>query len=276
MRGQAPRAETCTVVAIAPASTIEEVCATLETLARTSGVRPVLITLGGQREPTRSTRNGTIVIEGLVARYLNNAVASLRLSSLPALAWWRAESTSGLPELTDLVDRVVLDVADPSSLWRRVPELSGRHGISDLRWARLTRWRDLFAQFFDLPDVRQAAGALTRLEIGAGDAHAARLLAGWITTRLPGGDRLAVSIIADGAAAIQSLRLTSETMSLALRLLPSGSCIESEVIEARVPPSVRVVSVGDQGLAALLGEELRVRSRDLAFEDAAAAAGGMQ
>jgi hypothetical protein len=31
------------------------------------------------------------------------------------------------------------------------------------------------------------------------------------------------------------------------------------------------VSLGDQGLAALIGEELRIRSRDLAFERAIAA-----
>jgi len=35
------------------------------------------------------------------------------------------------------------------------------------------------------------------------------------------------------------------------------------------------VSLGNQGLAALIGEELRIRSRDLAFERAVAAVGGI-
>ena len=32
--------------------------------------------------------------------------------------------------------------------------------MSDLRWTRLTRWRELFAQFFDLPDVRDRGAAI--------------------------------------------------------------------------------------------------------------------
>lgn len=277
MRGQPPRAETSTVIAIASGAALDEVHAALETLVRTSGVKPVLVTLGPHPEPRRSDRNGTTVIEGLVPRYLNNAVASLRLSSLPALAWWREPSVEGLPELADLVDRLVLDVEDPAELWPLVPHLSQRTTVSDLRWARLTRWRDLFAQFFDLPEVRRAADGFSRLEISGGDRDAARLFAGWVRSRLPRGRELRTSIGSEnGTTTIASLRLAGPSVTLSLELLPDATCIETVVAPAGLPVCSRVVPLGDQRLPALLGEELRVRSRDVAFEDAVAAAGGIE
>ena len=271
------RSENSTLVAIASGAGLEELHTAFETLVRTSGVRPVILTLGGHPEPPQTERDRTVVLEGLVPRYLNNAVASLRLSSLPAIGWWREPSTEGLLELAELVDRLVLDVEDPSQVWSMVPQLSKLTAVSDIRWGRLTRWRDLFAQFFDLPEVRDRAGSFSRLSITAGDAHAARLFAGWIVSRLPGGGRLEVSIDPDtGPATIRSLDLTGAETELSLRLLPNNVCIETVVTLPGTAPASRVVSAGDQKLAAVMGEEVRVRSRDKAFEDAIAAAGGIR
>lgn len=276
MKLRVPRAETSTIVVVASGAALEDVHMTLDTLVRTSGVRPIVVTLGTQVEPRRFDRHGTTVIEGLVPRYLNNAVASLRLSSLPALAWWREPSTDGLSELAELVDRVVLDVEDPRPLWHLVPQLAGRTAVSDLRWARLTRWRHLFAQFFDLPDVLERARDFSNLEITAGDPHIARLLAGWITSRLPGGEPLDVAILpAADQQGIRSVRVTGGETTLSLGLLPTEVCIETIVTLPGAAPSRRVVAAGDERLAMLMSEELRVRSRDVAFEDAVAAAGGM-
>jgi hypothetical protein len=63
---------------------------------------------------------------------------------------------------------------------------------------------------------------------------------------------------------------------LSLRLLPNNVCIETVVTLPATAPASRVVSAGDQKLAAVMGEEVRVRSRDKAFEDAIAAAGGIR
>ena len=277
MKTASLRAESSTLVAVASESTLADVHAAVETLVRTSGVRPIVVTLGANPEPVLTRRDRTAVLEGLVPRYLNNAVASLRLSSLPAVGWWREPSIEGLAELGELVDRLVLDVEDPQTVWAMVPPLSARTAVSDLRWTRLTRWRDLFAQFFDMPEVRDRAGAFSRLAITAGDRASARLFAGWIVSRLPGGGRLDVSIAPeDGPVPIRSLQLTGEGMRLSLRVLPSDVCIETVVTMAEAAPAARVVAMGDSGLAALMGQELRVRSRDKAFEDAIAAAGGIQ
>ena len=107
----------------------------------------------GRREPCadRSACMGhAVALEELRPDYLNNAVAALRLSSLPTAVWWRR----GNPEM--LEGRGQSRRPDDVSM-RRSPRPSGRArclaehtAISDFRWARLTRWRALMAQFFDI------------------------------------------------------------------------------------------------------------------------------
>src|SRR5690606_24023765 len=99
--------------------------------------------------------------------------------------------------------------------------------VSDIRWARLTRWRDLVAQFFDLPETR--AAAWDRLVIAGADAHDARLLSGWLRSRLPGGRSIEAVHESGGGATLRSVRLSGTGGSLSVRLLPSDSCLETIV-----------------------------------------------
>ncbi|MBA2304274.1 MAG: glucose-6-phosphate dehydrogenase assembly protein OpcA [Acidobacteria bacterium] len=261
------RSLTATVVAVVSRDTRAEVAETLASLSKISGVRPIIVSLGDSCEPPLRDEDGAMVIDGLVPRYLNNAVASLRLSSLPTLAWWRAGGAAGLHDLAALVDRVVMDLEDPSDGWALVPGMAPLASVSDVRWARLTRWRDLIAQFFDMPEVRESFTA-DRLEVVGTDRHDARLLGGWLKARLPFADRLSVAAESGGSARVQSVRLSGPTGSLSVRLLPTGTCLETTVDMQAGHSSSRVVALGDQRLLSLLGQELRVRSRDLAFEDA--------
>ena len=260
------RALTATVVAIVSPASRQEACATLSALSHRAGVRPIIISLGQDTEPPRNDVDGAVVIDGLVPKYLDNAVASLRLSSLPAIAWWRAGELSVLTALTRLVDRVVLDVPDPAAAWALVPDLAEHAPVSDIRWARLTRWRDLVAQFFDMPDVR--TGRWATLKISGSDAFDARLMAGWLQSRLPGGRETAVEHLPTRGERLQSIELAGDRGRLAARLLPNGTCIETVADLRTGHMESRVVTRGDEALPALLGQELRVRSRDLAFEDA--------
>ena len=95
--------------------------------------------------------------------FIDNAVAALRLSSLPTVIWWRGGPADILANLIRLADRVVLD-ADPPGLVgsARWSASSGPRSAS-VRWTRLTRWRALMAQFFDLPEVQAEAASFTRL-----------------------------------------------------------------------------------------------------------------
>ena len=172
---------------------------------------------------------------------------------------------------------VVLDVEDRATVWALVPEIvDAMASVSDVRWARLTRWRDLFAQFFDMPEVRDRADVVRPLEITARMTvrrAAARRMA---EARLPGGERLAVSIAGRRRRAAAVRRCNSGRRDASsLQLLPNGSCLETVV---DLPGTEPVVAGGlrsaTSDLAALLGEELRVRSRDRAFEDAVRGGGG--
>lgn len=261
------RVYTATVVAIVTPQTRDGIVGTLSGLSR-AGVRPVVISLGDTPEPGRRDENGAIIIDGLVPKYLNNAVASLRLSSLPTLAWWRAGDPATLKGLAGLVDRVVFDVEDPSRVWPLVPEIAHVASVSDVRWTRLTRIRELFAQFFDIPEVRGSAKTFDRLRVAGSDPFAARLAAGWLRSRLPGGERLSVRLEMSAIAPIESLQLSGGSAVLGVRLLPNTTCAETSVQVGTASASLGVVTAGDQRPESLIAEELRVRSRDVAFEDA--------
>lgn len=261
------RVSTATVVAIVPPGPRTVVVETLSALS-IAGVRPIIISLADDGGSERHVEDGTVVIEKLRPRFLDNAVACLRLSSLPTLVWWRAPGPAILQELAALVDRVVLDVDDPSGVWPLVPAIGPVAAISDMRWARLTRWRGLVAQFFDMPDVGAHAGSFERLGVAGSDPFEMRLLAGWLKARLPAGERLHVDLDTRRGAAIQSLRLAGPHGTLAVELLPGSPCVATSANMSSGRSSRRVVPAGDDRPLALLNEELRVRSRDFAFEDA--------
>jgi glucose-6-phosphate dehydrogenase assembly protein OpcA len=216
-----------------------------------------------------------VVLEGLRVEYLDNALASLRLSSLPTLVWWREAHTGDrLARVAALADRLVLDLEDPAEVWNQVASLLAQTAVSDLRWTRLTRWRALMANFFDLPHVQAAAAGFERLRVAGADPHAARLFAAWLSAELRWNGRVGVEIArAPEGAAIEAVTLEGATQVLDLRLVPGRTCVRTSVRLEGPEEAVRVVSLGDQRLPALIGEELRVRSRDLAFERALGALG---
>ena len=269
------RALTATIVVVGPHARLAEAAESVEQLTDV-GVRAILISDGDNPAPTVRVLDHAIAIEELRPDYLNNAVAALRLSSLPTVVWWRGANPAMLDGLADLSDRLILDAEDPADVWAHVSVLSERTATSDLRWARLTRWRALMAQFFDIPEVREAVGAFTRLSIDGADLHAARLYAGWLSSSLEwtGGVAIELRAVA-GPAAIERIEFGNGEQALTLRLGPSGSCIEASARVQGHAGASRVVSLGDQCLTTIIGEELRIRSHDLAFERAVAAAQGV-
>jgi glucose-6-phosphate dehydrogenase assembly protein OpcA len=181
-----------------------------------------------------------------------------------------------LDALATLADRLVLDSEDPSDGWRRVAALAEHTAVSDLRWTRLTRWRALMAHFFDIPEVRAVAPAFQRLEVTGADPHVLRLFAGWLASALQWTPAVSIDLRqTHGPAPIESVRLSNGGQELVLRLASSGSCVTTSAhVEGHAGAS-RTVALGDQTLAALLAEELRIRSRDLPFERALLAAEGI-
>jgi glucose-6-phosphate dehydrogenase assembly protein OpcA len=265
-----PASYVATVVAITTDPLIEETAAALQTLRSRSAVRTILITLGDQAQPPLNRTDDATVIHGLLPQFVNNAVAALRLSSLPSLAWWRRPEAHLLRDVAELVDRIVLDVAEPAASWKQARQLRELTSFRDVRWTRLTRWRELMAQFFDLPDVRAARDTYRTLTIEAADTDAARLFAAWMRSRLPRGRDIEVSLSRGGAAAepIAAIALHGRSHQLGLRLMANRTCVETAVRRADQPEAVRVVPLGNTSHVALLAEEMRIRSRDVAFETA--------
>ena len=265
---------TATIVVAGPSPRLVEAAKALSELTDV-GVRTVLISYGDNPEPAVRVLRQTVSLEGLPSKYLNNAVAALRLSSLPTLVWWRGGNADTLKGLAALSDRLVLDAEEPREVWTSVEILAEHTAVSDLRWTRLTRWRALMCHFFDIADVRAAASGFRRLRIEGSDLYAARLFAGWLASALQWGEGVAPDLREKpGASPIDLVVLGDGTQELTLRLAANQTCVESAARVQGLAPASRIVSLGDQGLAALLGEELRIRSRDLAFERAVAASKG--
>jgi glucose-6-phosphate dehydrogenase assembly protein OpcA len=261
------RALMTTVVAIGPLPRLEGAAGALLELGRTSAVRGIAIAYGSGSSSEVRTAGNTIAVSGLEPQYVNNAVAALRLSSLPTFVLWCGGPPDLLDGIVDLADRVVLDAEEPLETWRRAAPLFDRAAFSDLRWSRLTRWRALMAHFFDMPSVRAETASFRRLVVAGADQMTLRLFAEWLRTSVGWGDNVAVELVdRPGAAPIAEVQVEGPQSSLGLRLAGSGTCVESTCSVAGQPCASRTVGLGRQRLTALVQDELRVRSRDAAFE----------
>jgi glucose-6-phosphate dehydrogenase assembly protein OpcA len=268
----AMRALVATVVAVGPEDRLADAAGTLRALGDAGTVRGILISPGDDPAPPARVSGNTVWLRGIKAPYLNNAVAALRLSSLPTLVWWRGGTDDLLEGLAELADRVVLDEVEPEAIWRHAVQYFADSAFSDLRWARLTQWRALMAHFFDIPEVRAAAREFTRLHIRASDRMAARLFAAWLTSSIRFADRFAVDIDEDRAAAegtvLRHVSLGNGEQALAISLGAQSACLETSVAVHGHKSASRVVSLVNLDLTALMTEELRIRARDVSLERA--------
>jgi len=267
---QAPvRSRVATVVVVGPSARLQEVVGTFGGEDESGALHIVKIATDGGAENTPETLPNVITIGGVRPEYVNNAIAGVRLSSLPTLVWWRGGRPEMLDGVSSLADRVVLDTDDPWPLWSRSPPLFEQTALTDIRWAQLTRWRSSLAHFFDLPRVQETAPSFSRLSIAAADRALAALFAGWLDASFGWRGRIVPEFTdAADAAPLASVRLEGEACRLDLRLLPQSTCLSAEGHVGSELVASRVVSLGAQTLSTLIAEELRVRSRDIAFEQA--------
>ena len=267
------RARTATVVGVGPSDRLADVADVLSGGEDEGALHLVRIVIDGNGDTLSAARPDVITVGGLRPEYVNNAIAAVRLSSLPTIVWWRGGRAEGLDGVASLADRVVLDAEDPWPLWARTPPLFEHTVLTDVRWARLTRWRAALAHFFDLPSVREKGTSFSRLSIVAADRAVAALFAGWLDAAL-GWRGQVVPDVSDAAsgAPLESVTLEGKSCRIELCMLPNSTCLSTEGHVGSNMVASRVVSLGDQSLSALLAEELRVRARDVAFERAVASA----
>jgi glucose-6-phosphate dehydrogenase assembly protein OpcA len=259
-----------TLVAVGPAERLIEAAEAWADISSNYAIRAILISHGTNPAPPVRISGQLIALSGLMTKYVDNAIAALRLSSLPTVVWFRGGAPEMLDDLVELADRLVLDEADPFPLWRRALTLRERTAFSDVRWTKLTRWRSLMAQFFDIPGVRERMRSFTRLRVGGSDRIAADLYAAWLKTSLSMPVELEFHEH-PGPAVINDIRFGDRDQYLTLHLAKSGTCVRTAAVIDGRRSSSRTLSVGDQRLPLLMAEELRIRARDIAFERAIAA-----
>ena len=138
-----------------------------------------------QRGEGRSVCTDTIRIRlhGTSAAHPASVVEPLLIPDLPVFLGWRGMPPFGgsaFEELVDTVDRLIID----STEWPGLPapygnlgEVFSRVAVSDIAWARTSRWRPMLASLWpQIADVKKikVTGTLAQ----------AHLLAGWLRSRL--------------------------------------------------------------------------------------------
>jgi hypothetical protein len=153
----------------------------------------------------------TMLASGAAVRAVVNIIEPLLKPDLPIYLWWigdpPSQSDLTFKKLVDICTRVMVDSTSffqPEQDIRTLatlPQASPNCALSDLNWGRLTPWRELIIQFFDVPEYRPYLSGVTSIEIEhaavplaaalrteRGDVSPnptqALLLAGWLKARL--------------------------------------------------------------------------------------------
>jgi Glucose-6-phosphate dehydrogenase subunit len=112
-----------------------------------------------------------------------SVVQPLFLPDLPVFLRWRGLPPFGedhFEGLVDVTDRLIVDStewADLPASYARLAELFDRVAVSDIAWARTSRWRPHLASLW--PGI----AGVQRIRV-TGTAAQAHLLAGWLRSRL--------------------------------------------------------------------------------------------
>jgi glucose-6-phosphate dehydrogenase assembly protein OpcA len=153
----------------------------------------------------------TILLSGSATRSLNSTLPAVMKAHLPVYLWWIGDTSSAgdaiFHSISEMCQRIMVDSAtffqpeqDLRSLGSYFQKVSTA-AISDLNWGRLTAWRQLIAQFFDVPEYLPFLAGIEQIEIehtvaplatpGLSDdgsvspnPNGALLLAGWLKARL--------------------------------------------------------------------------------------------
>jgi glucose-6-phosphate dehydrogenase assembly protein OpcA len=145
----------------------------------------------------------TLSAQGSFVSELPSAALPLLVSDLSTFLWWRDVAQANdkvFASLLRAADRLVIDSAEFADTERDLLEINklfagrGRSsvGISDLNWARLTFWRGLLADFYDVPAYHGWLDEIDSVRIDyVGPERApetmapqALLISGWLASRL--------------------------------------------------------------------------------------------
>jgi glucose-6-phosphate dehydrogenase assembly protein OpcA len=125
----------------------------------------------------------TLRLRGRRAQAPASIVTPLLIADLPVFLRWRGRPPFGqepFEQLIDVVDRLIIDSTEwpdlPQAYAELVPVFS-RAVVSDIAWARTSRWRPLLASLW--PGIADVSRIRVR-----GTTAQAHLIAGWLRSRL--------------------------------------------------------------------------------------------
>lgn len=147
----------------------------------------------------------TVLASGAAVYDADHIAQALLKNDLPAYVWWLGNlptDRSILRRIGDISTRVIVDSASFTKPTESIQALSSLIqtapgcAISDLNWARITPWRELIAQFFDVTEykpyllgindiaIEHAMVSSEEAEKTPPNPTQALLLAAWLKTRL--------------------------------------------------------------------------------------------
>jgi glucose-6-phosphate dehydrogenase assembly protein OpcA len=178
---------------------------------------------GGRSICTETIR---IQLKGPRANAPASIVQPLLLPDLPAFLRWRGLPVLGeqpFEQLIDVVDRLIVDSTEWPDLphsYSMLPAIFDRVAVSDIAWARTSRWRPMLASLWpDIADVK-------RIRV-TGTAAQAHLLAGWLRSRL----KREVELEHEPSDRLVGVELEGEPAPFPPGDPPSGSDLLSEELD---------------------------------------------
>src|SRR5205823_13311985 len=123
-----------------------------------------------------------IRLHGTSAEHPTSVVEPLLISDLPVFLRWRGLPPFGaspFEELVTVVDRLIVDSTewpDLPAAYGRLAGIFDRVAVSDIAWARTSRWRPMLASLW--PEIANVRAIRVH-----GTAAQAHLLAGWLRSR---------------------------------------------------------------------------------------------
>jgi glucose-6-phosphate dehydrogenase assembly protein OpcA len=194
--------------------------------------------------------------------------------------------------MADLADRIIVDSAASENHETCLREIAAliedpeMPAIGDLQWVGLSPWRSLLADTFEAPERVGYLQKIERAEVlyAPGGENRALLLVGWLASTLgwrpesrngggqniefsgPSG-RISVVLSPDSSdARLRRIRLYSPEYSFQVSRHRALSDVRTTVMREDELLAERTVHLGSFDLGVLVGEELRYRGRDEAYE----------
>ncbi len=152
----------------------------------------------------------TVLLTGTAIDSSTNILQALLKPDLPIYLWWANDlpnDTAIFQRLINMSNRAIIDSSEFFLPEEHVCTLSSllhipsNYALSDLNWSRITPWRELVAQFFDIAEYRSYMVNIEEIEIEhavfpsqrppsisevdcSANPIRALLLAAWLKTRL--------------------------------------------------------------------------------------------